>query len=190
MNLRMLFFSEREQALLASLTEVQEGRVLPLMNNLVEVVGLQDILESNGIDYRGRNFEDAPQYTLLSQHSSLVIELEKVIRDYFSEMVLPDNVTLYDEIILSLRSKDIATFNWDPFLPLAYRRNAHLKELPRLVFLHGSVGMGVCIEDRNKGYLGDNCNRCGNPFPPVKLLFPVEKKTTAWTLLFRMSGRS
>jgi hypothetical protein len=32
-------------------------------------------------------------------------------------MEIPDHVTLYDELLLTLRSKDlIATFNWDPLL--------------------------------------------------------------------------
>jgi hypothetical protein len=36
----------------------RNGRVLPLMHNLVEVVGLQPHLENLDIKYKGRNFED------------------------------------------------------------------------------------------------------------------------------------
>ena len=36
---------------------------------------------------------------------------------YFESLELPDEPTLYDHLVLSLRPKDvIATFNWDPFL--------------------------------------------------------------------------
>lgn len=156
----------------------RNGRLLPLMRNFVEVVGLSDLLEENGIDNGAKNFEEL--YSDLhssAEHSSLARKLEDRIREYFVGMELPDHVTLYDEIVLSLRKKDlIATFNWDPFLPLAYRRNCHLQELPQMVFLHGCVAVGVCKEHRAKGYLGDRCLTCGELLQPVKLLYPVREK--------------
>jgi len=33
------------------------GKTLPVMDNLVEVVGLEPVLERNGIEYEGKNFE-------------------------------------------------------------------------------------------------------------------------------------
>lgn len=35
----------------------KNGRILPLMNNIVEVVGLQPLLDKFGVKYEGQNFE-------------------------------------------------------------------------------------------------------------------------------------
>ena len=34
------------------------GKILPTMDNLVEVVGLRPILEDSGVDYHNQNFEE------------------------------------------------------------------------------------------------------------------------------------
>jgi hypothetical protein len=95
-------------------------------------------------------------------------------------MTLPDEVTLYDRLLLGLRKKDfIATFNWDPLLIQAYLRNRHLGELPEIVFLHGNVGIGVCKECKTLGYAKTLCNTCFGPRERVKLLYPIEKKNYA-----------
>ena len=94
-------------------------------------------------------------------------------------MELPDEPTLYDYLVLSLREKDIiATFNWDPFLALAFQRNMHLTDrMPKIAFLHGNVSVGCCVPHKNKGFLnGVTCNECGNPLEPTKLLYPVKQK--------------
>ena len=97
--------------------------------------------------------------------------------EYFSNLELPDKVTLYDYIILSLRKKDIiATFNWDPLLLLAYRRNMIVKPLPEIVFLHGNVYLGICCADKRLGYLDTLCEKCHRPLQPVPLLYPTSKK--------------
>ena len=80
-------------------------------------------------------------------------------------------------MLLSLRSKDIvATFNWDSLLVQAYIRNQHIAKLPRLVYLHGNVAIGFCKKDTTLGVNGCKCSKCGKPFVPTKLLFPVENK--------------
>jgi len=84
----------------------RNARLLPLMRNFVEVVGLNDLLEEHGIDYQEKNFEELYSDLHFSkEHSNLVRRLETRIREYFSRMELPDSLTLYDEIVLSLRKE-------------------------------------------------------------------------------------
>ena len=72
-------------------------------------------------------------------------EIEKRIDAYFSSLRIPREATKYDFLLLSLREKDaIFTFNWDPFLFDAYKRNAHIASLPEIFFLHGNVRIGIC----------------------------------------------
>lgn len=104
-------------------------------------------------------------------------ELENRISQYMSEYELPLEPTIYDYLILSLTSKDmVATFNWDPLLLQAYSRAMnYTNNLPQMVFLHGNVAVGYCEEDNIAGNAGRLC-RCGKPFKPTKLLFPVKNK--------------
>ncbi len=170
-----------------------KGKQLYLMNNLVEITELSKILNKEGIRYKNRNFEDI--YSRISSNKKyklLAQDIETKIYEYFSDMVIPDEPTIYDYLLLSLREKDlIASFNWDPLLLQACKRNAHIKNLPRPVFLHGNVGMGVCNDHKNIGYIESFCNSCGKKLEPVKLLYPVKKKDyssnpaikSEWTLL-------
>ena len=103
--------------------------------------------------------------------------LEHQIYSYFAGIQIPERVTIYDELILSLRRKDlIATFNWDPLLVQAYRRNAHLRELHQIAFLHGNVAIGACLKHSEKGYAGSRCTNCGHTYQPAPLLYPVTSK--------------
>lgn len=156
------------------------GRKLPLMSNFVKTLRLEQLLSDNGVDYKGKNFEEL--YDGLYQHPAiyqgLLIKIENCIRGYFSQLRLPDAVTLYDELLLSLRKKDIiATFNWDPLLLQAYQRNSKIKELPEIVFLHGNVGVGICIKDRVRGNIGNRCSKCDEIFEKSQLLFPIRDKS-------------
>ena len=131
----------------------RNGVKLPLMCDLVEMLGLDKIFERSGIDYAGRNFEVV--YGDLCKQPELNQAREKVeerIRDYFGSMELPDPPTIYDHLVLSLREKDlIATFNWDPFLFQAGVRHCGFARLPRMMFLHGNVAIGYCATDKVKG---------------------------------------
>ena len=91
---------------------------------------------------------------------------------------MPPRPTIYDQLVLSLRDQDvIATFNWDPFLIQAWRRNAgKVPSLPHLLFLHGNVLSAFCREDKVKGVRGACCSRCGRPFTPTRLLYPIANK--------------
>lgn len=154
------------------------GRRLPLMRNLVEVVGLEPLLSAYGISSGFEDFESLYDRLVSSNADPKLLQaLESKVRAYFEEMVLPDEVTIYDQLLLSLREKDlVASFNWDPFLPLAVKRNRRLRRLPKVAFLHGNVAVGSCLHDRRSGFLDQQCSICGKPFAPSKLLFPVKQK--------------
>jgi len=111
------------------------------------------------------------------RNASLKADIESRVQSYFAALQLPETPTLYDYLLLSLRDKDyIATFNWDPFLVKAFMRNKGTRSLPRILFLHGNVEIGLCASDRVKGFRGDTCRKCGTPFQPTKLLYPVRQK--------------
>lgn len=154
------------------------GRMLPLMRNLVDVVGLGDLLAAHGVHESHDDFEAL--YDGLATNGTrpeLLRTMEEKIHAYFAAMRLPDEVTLYDFLLLSLREKDvIATFNWDPFLAQAFRRNRSIRRLPKILFLHGNVEIGACRDHRRNGFIEQRCSVCGNHMEPSQLLFPVKHK--------------
>lgn len=107
-------------------------RRLPVMANFVDVVGLRPLFQQFGLDPASGNLEEI--YDSIASdvaHAEARVGLEKAIREYFAGMEIPDNVTLYDELLLTLRAKDlVASFNWDPLLLQAYRRHSHTGQLP------------------------------------------------------------
>lgn len=151
---------------------------LPLMNNLVETLDLQSVLE-RAVVLDTANFESI--YSKLAanpQYEEIKRVVERKVMDYFSSLELPDETTLYDQLLLSLRPGDaVFTFNWDPFLFDAYRRNYGVVELPEIFFLHGNVRIGVCLAHTGRwGQKGDSCPDCGGRFNDVPLLYPVGQK--------------
>ena len=157
-------------ASLATLPEGDaNGRKLPLLNNLAEVAGLSATLEGQGVLWRDRNFEDI--YSELHEEparAGLITQLEDQVREYFAELTLPATPTIYDHLLLSLRSKDVvATFNWDPLLVDAFARNQHRAPLPHLLFLHGNVRVGYCLVHKHMGLSDEKCSQClgGHPKP-------------------------
>ncbi len=158
----------------------KNGLVLPLMWNIVDVVGLEPLLDDAGIyEYRD-DFETLFSMLATSgKHDELVSEIERVVFDYFASMELPDEPTLYDHLVLSLREKDvIATFNWDPFLWQAMNRNAERCPMPSALFLHGNTAIGYADygDQILIGSLGRVSRKCGKTFEPGPLLFPVAEK--------------
>lgn len=154
------------------------GRKLPLMNNLIETLGLKDLIARTELCFNSSNFEDI--YASIHKESSLIEileDLEVEVYRYFGEMELPEHPTIYDHLVLSLRNKDfIATFNWDPFLVQAIRRNGHKFKLPRILFLHGNVEVAYCADGHMMGNNGTICSHCGSLLTPTKLLYPVSEK--------------
>jgi hypothetical protein len=157
----------------------QNGKQLPSMDNFIEIVGLNDIVETLPANLRAKNFEQL--YSNLhssNPQSPEIIEIEKRVYDYFKDMKLPENeATIYDFLLLSLRPRDlIATFNWDPFLYQAYIRNSHIADMPYLSFLHGSVALGYSKEDKRAGPVGWHSRATGGYFEPTPILYPVTNK--------------
>jgi hypothetical protein len=154
------------------------GKQLPSMDNFVELVGLTHIVESLPDNLKAHNFEDL--YGKLyndNPQSDLILEIEERVYDYFKDMKLPNEATIYDYLVLSLRPRDlIATFNWDPFLFQAYNRNREIADMPRLSFLHGNVAIGYSKKDRRCGPAGMRSRATGNLMEPTRLLYPVDKK--------------
>lgn len=154
------------------------GRRLPLMRDLVDTIGARELLIAHGITTGFDDFEAL--YNGLASDSSMAElrhTLDQLLHDYFTDMRLPDQVTLYDHLLLSLREKDvIASFNWDPFLAQAFRRNRSVATLPHILFLHGNVSIGLCRTHRCKGFIEQTCGQCGSALERGPLLFPVENK--------------
>jgi hypothetical protein len=153
------------------------GRVLPLMRDLTQVVGLRPLLTGRGIPWEEENFEAL--YSRLAadpKHAGLVKELEHRLEAYFSSLALPATPTLYDYLVLGLRGKDlIATFNWDPLLLQACARNSKIASMPGVVFLHGCVSLGVCYEHKKVADRRQLCRICHRPLAPMPLLYPADK---------------
>lgn len=156
-----------------------KGKELPSMNNFSEIVGLKDIIKKIPKHLKAKNFEKL--YSNLhkdNSQSEIIAEIESRVNKYFVGMKLPNEPTIYDYLMLSLRKKDlIATFNWDPFLFQAYNRiSKYTKDLPQVVFLHGSVAIGYSKEDDLSGPAGYYVRSDGGFLEPTKLLYPIEHK--------------
>lgn len=154
------------------------GRELPLMANLIDVLDLHRLFEAYGVDAHDAEFERL--YSALHTDRSmadLCRELEARVREYFLMLQLPEEPTIYDYLVLALREKDaIATFNWDPFLWQAMQRNAHVAGPPQAFFPHGCAILGFCDRHRRAGTLEAGCPECLGEYEPVPLLYPVARK--------------
>ncbi len=157
----------------------KNGKRLPSMDNFSELLSLENIIKQIPEKLRENNFEKL--YGNLHRenpNSDILKEIEDKIQNYFGNMELPDEPTIYDYMVLSLRGKDlIATFNWDPFLYQAWVRiRKFTNDLPRLSFLHGNVAIGYSKEDKRCGPVGMQVREDGGFLEPTKLLYPVEQK--------------
>lgn len=168
---------------------------LPSMYNITDVVGLRDIVDALPEGVYDDNFETLYSRLYdLNPESPEIIEINKRIYSYFSEMKLPEEPTIYDYLVLSLRAKDtIATFNWDPFIYQAWTRNQpfftegkSLRECdnlyqfpPNILFLHGCVSIGYDAKYVASGPSGYNAYTANGElcyFEPTNLLYPVTHK--------------
>lgn len=155
----------------------KNGRLLPLIKDFVSTLGLEALLQSEGVPPPYDDFEGIYSDVAMAQdRARLKRIIEDRVFDYFVRLELPDTPTLYDHLVLSLRPKDfVATFNWDPFLWQAAERNFRYGNAPQLLFLHGSVAVGYCesckvVIDRFK-----TCE-CGRVAKPLPILYPVKQK--------------
>ncbi len=152
---------------------------LPSMDNFIEVLDLQDLVQKVPKELRDNNFEKLyGNLHTYNPNSETLTEIEARIQSYFGDMHLPEEPTIYDYMIVALRSKDlIATFNWDPFLYQAFTRNRQFTEdRPHISFLHGNVAIGYSAEDKKAGPAGYQARSDGGLLEPTKLLYPVEQK--------------
>lgn len=131
------------------------GKRLPVMADLINLLGLGPSIDAAGFP-KNSDFESIyDELATSGRDQSLQVEIESRVRTYFEAIEIPESPTYYDYLVLSLRENDcIATFNWDPLLALAYVRNRHVAKLPRPLFLHGNVQIGICPSDRTKGFRG------------------------------------
>jgi len=156
-----------------------EGKPLPVMNEFISTLGLTDYIgRIEGVP-KTDNIEDV--YSWLANQEQFAKErfvVENEIREYFSNITLPNTLTKYDLLVLSLRQKDcIATFNWDGLLVQAYQRMQKItSDLPQMVFLHGNVEVGYCPKCNTYGYWFAKCHKCGEQLQEVPLLYPVKNK--------------
>ena len=157
--------------------DLQYGSI-PLMKDLADALELKHFVDREDYKKAKENFElFFDSITKKPKYKEIRELIEYRIYDYFNTFRIKEKVTLYDKLVLSLRAKDvIATFNWDPLLCYAYRRNGFLKTLPELLFLHGNVIFGYCEDDSVYGWKDDKCKKCGKPFKPSRLLYPVSHK--------------
>ena len=155
-----------------------KGRIVPVMCELIECLNLRPILERHNLYSEDADFESLYDDLVSSgKYPELVREIEGRVQEYFSQLCPPDKATIYDYLVLSLREKDlIASFNWDPFLALAWQRNSRAVKLPRIVHLHGNVELAACLECRVKDFQGNICQKCGKPLKPAPLLYPIKQK--------------
>jgi hypothetical protein len=155
------------------------GRRLPVMNDLVDIVELHPLIEEAGLGAeQQRNFEVLyGQLVSGPRHADTAKKIERRIDRYFSGLLLPNQATVYDRLLVSLRPTDaVFTFNWDPFLFDAYQRNRDAVPLPEIFFLHGNVRIGACPNHDKWGARKGRCPECSELFADVPLLYPIAQK--------------
>jgi hypothetical protein len=157
----------------------KNGMKTSVMDGFIEKLGMSEIIANLNLETSSDNLEDIyAEIASKPEYEDVRNTLDKNIRDYFSAFEIPDEPTVYDHLLLSLREKDlVATFNWDPLLIQAYQRVSKLtNKLPDLAFLHGNVLVGYCLNHKHNGKLDNYCPECGKKFSPSRLLYPISKK--------------
>lgn len=100
------------------------GRKSSVMDNFISELQLNDLFKNIQLKTNSKNLENI--YSELYERNdcqNIRLALEERIFNHFDLLCLPDQPTIYDLLIISLRKKDaIATFNWDPLLLQAYNR--------------------------------------------------------------------
>lgn len=167
-------------ASIAAVPADRNGKELPDMKGLLRLPRVQELFDAAGGLQKTNDFEVA--YSMLrasGNHEFEADQIDQVVREFFSDIEIPDQPAIYDHLLLSLREKDlVATFNWDPLIVQAEMRLRILGfvELPQVVFLHGNVSISACLECETAGLSGESCRKCGQQLDPVPLLYPVMEK--------------
>jgi hypothetical protein len=156
----------------------KNGRCLPLLEDLPEILGNSwaNLVRSSRTPVVG--FE--AQFAWMRRHTEFAEALyliEGQITEYFEGLELPDGPTIYDYLVLGLRPKDtIATFNWDPLLLLAHKRNRNVASLPDTRFLHGCVSFTPVRITTFLAVLTNPVLNAASPSWPVHFSFPTIKR--------------
>jgi len=159
----------------------RSGKTIPLMDDLPNILGnyWKELVQE--AKPRDGNFES--MFSWIRRNGKFRLELaniERLIENYFQDLELPDHPTIYDYLVLGLRERDvIATFNWDPFLMQAHRRNRGVAPLPDIRFLHGCVALRTCAEHDILGEPYKECPVCHCDLIRGHLFFPDEDKDYA-----------
>ena len=78
------------------------GKKLPVINNLIEILGINELLEKYSIDAAGKDFEELySDLVVEGKENEAIKEIDRQVREYFGSLSLPDRPTLYDQLILS-----------------------------------------------------------------------------------------
>ncbi|PKO97002.1 MAG: hypothetical protein CVU12_02730 [Bacteroidetes bacterium HGW-Bacteroidetes-7] len=159
----------------------KNGFTVPVMDNTVEVLGLDGLLSNVDFDTKSNNLESIfSELSEKPEYCSIKNEIETVIYQYFSSLTIPYKTIIYDLLLLSLKKKDcIASFNWDDLILQSWQRVSKIvgiKNMPTLIFLHGNVGVGYCPQDLSLGCIHNICKYCGSEYKPSKLLYPIKSK--------------
>ena len=73
------------------------GKRLPTMDDLIEMLGLEPVLKGGGVKDTRRNFETIySELYEIDPGLPILREVEKIIYTYFSNLRLPEDPTLYD----------------------------------------------------------------------------------------------
>jgi len=78
------------------------GKTLPVMADLVQMVGLQPLLQAAGVRHElGESFEILYEKIASNPaHAELARAIETTIREYFAGIVMPRRATVYDRLLL------------------------------------------------------------------------------------------
>jgi hypothetical protein len=159
----------------------RRGRPVPLLRDVADDLGLAQHFPEELRELAASNFEDA--YSQLHDRAPTRCgPIDDAVRAHFAQIELPDEPNLYDVLTLSLRSKDvICTFNWDPFLLQSRIRLAALgcRTCHRSISFTATFSPVSVRLTKRWALLGRACSRCGEPFEPSPLLYPVEHKNYA-----------
>lgn len=159
----------------------KNGKSIPLMDDLPDVLGDKwtKLVKRAGVP--AGSFE--AQFSWLRRcggYEVALAEVEQLIAEFFRTLELPDHPTIYDYLVLGLRKQDIiATFNWDPFLMQALRRNRDTATMPDIRFLHGCVSYATCNEHDVLGIPTEECPFCAESLIQGKLIYPDDAKDYA-----------
>jgi hypothetical protein len=73
----------------------REGRRLPLMNDFIEYLGIEDVIRKSGHDPHG-NFEEIYSRIHRTGNFGALDALNSVKYEYFAKITLPDTPTIYE----------------------------------------------------------------------------------------------